>query len=69
MQSGKGEPIAEGKGKLDDCGVVFGAEALGTWRGLERALQEAIPGTGVTVCLDNTRVIWFLRGTASETSQ
>jgi ribonuclease HI len=69
MQSGRDEPIAEGKGKLDDCGVVFDAEALGAWRGLERALQEAIPGTRVTVCLDNTGVIWCLRGTSSETSQ
>jgi len=69
MQLGEGEPITEGKGKLDDCGVVFDAEALGAWRGLERGLQEAIPGTKVTVCLDNTGVIWCLRGTASETSQ
>jgi hypothetical protein len=46
MQSGRGEPIAEGKGKLDDCGVVFDAEALGAWRRLERALQEATPALG-----------------------
>jgi len=69
MQQGQERPLASGKGKLDDCSVVFDAEALGAWRGTERALQVASPGTNVTLCADNTAAIWCLRGTASETSQ
>jgi len=69
MQPGQERPLASGKGKLDDCSVVFDAEALGAWRGTERALQVASPGTNVTLCADNTAAIWCLRGTASETSQ
>jgi len=51
MQPEKEEPIAERKGKLDDWEVVFDADALVAWRGLERALQEAIPSTKVTHCM------------------
>jgi hypothetical protein len=68
LQSGRDQSIAEGKGKLDSRGVVFDAEAVGAWRGLERSLQEATPGTWVDVCLDNTGVNWRLRGISSETS-
>src|ERR1700694_1408750 len=54
MRPGQERPLASGKGKLDDCSVIFGAEALGAWCGTERALQVASPGTNVTLCADNT---------------
>jgi hypothetical protein len=69
MPPGQERPLASGKGKLDDYSVVFDAEALGAWRGTERALQVASPGTNVTLCVGNTAAIWCLRSTASETSQ
>jgi hypothetical protein len=43
MQPGQEQLVASGKGKLDDCSVVFDAEGLGAWRGTERALQVASP--------------------------
>jgi len=69
LQPGYSEPIAYGKGSLDTCGVVFDAEAMGAWRGLEHAIRVAEPEANITVCVDNTASIWCLRGTPSATSQ
>ena len=62
-------PIAQGNGSLHTCGVVFDAEAIGAWRGLEHAIRIAEHNTNITICVDNTATIWCLRGSASATSQ
>lgn len=67
-----GRQIAAGQASLDDLSEVFDAEAIGAWKGLEKALSlpEYLgdPYT-VWVCLDNTSAIWGLRGNAPTTSQ
>lgn len=56
---GDGGPIAEGFGGIDSCLVVFGGEAVGAWRDLEKALE--LRGTQwqphIYVCVDNTAAI------------
>jgi ribonuclease HI len=68
-RGGSDAPAAEGCGALHPCSVVFDAEAVGAWRGLEKALTMR-SGTGrVWVCIDNTATIWCCRDRASDTSQ
>ncbi|KAK8096411.1 uncharacterized protein PG998_014279 [Apiospora kogelbergensis] len=62
------EKIAEGKGGMDKCGVVFDAEALGALRGLQKAVELA-PNSAITICADNTAAIWSVQKDAPTTSQ
>jgi ribonuclease HI len=59
---------ARGAASLDTCATVFDAEAVGALRGLQRAC-ELRTQEKIWLCLDNTAVIWCLRGRASTTSQ
>ena len=49
---------------------VFDAEAVGAWKGLQRALKEPrFAMRRIWMCIDSTSVIWCLRGNASASSQ
>lgn len=61
--------IDQGNRAIHPTSTVFDAEAIGAWRGLEKAIQHATFNETLTICLDNTAVIWCLRGQASDTSQ
>jgi ribonuclease HI len=69
-QGGGGAPVTEGRGALHPCSVVFDAEAVGAWRGLEKALTlQTSRGGKIWICVDNTATIWCCRDRASDTSQ
>lgn len=70
-----GETLAEGKAGMHPISTIFDAEAVGAARCLQNA-EKVIRDRGespeeyqVTACVDNTGVIWCLRGTASLDSQ
>jgi hypothetical protein len=62
-------PLAVSSASLDTYAVGFDAEALGSLRGLEAALDIEESLNKIWVYLDNTAAIWYLRGTPSQTSQ
>ncbi|CCE34857.1 uncharacterized protein CPUR_08796 [Claviceps purpurea 20.1] len=68
-----GKEIGCGQASLPDFphSVVFDAEAVGAWRGLQHVLRlpPEQSQTRIWVCLDNTGAIWCHRGNASDTSQ
>ena len=59
-----------GRGSLHSTSHVFDAEAGGAWRGLQHTIrQPALNTRRIWLCIDNTSVIWCLRGDAPPTSQ
>ncbi|KAG0153127.1 hypothetical protein PDIDSM_4977 [Penicillium digitatum] len=64
-----GTQIDTGAGAINSRSHVFDAEAIGAWRGLERAIAVAPPRSKIWLCIDSTSVIWCIRGNASNSSQ
>ena len=66
-----GENIAQGKGALGPLSHVFDAEAIGAYRGLEKAAEfyDVFENGQVWTCVDSTSVIWGLRGIPPDSSQ
>ena len=62
---------ATGKGKLSPTSIVFDAEVVGAWKGLQHVTLEfpELMDRRIWVCLDNTGAIWGLRGNPSGSTQ
>ena len=72
-----GKHLGEGCGRLDPTSINFDAEAVGVWKGLNWLLtgDENLRREFLTkrpkiwLCVDNTGVIWGMRGNAAPSSQ
>jgi len=66
------ELVAQGKGQLAFA-EVFDTEAEGAWQALRTAVaiaeQAGGQGPDITVCTDNTAIVYSINGTASASSQ
>ncbi|CZR60013.1 uncharacterized protein PAC_09908 [Phialocephala subalpina] len=66
-----GKQLATGCGSINNLSHIFDAKAIGAYKGLEHATQlgPAVSGRRLWLCIDNTSVIWCIRGNASTFSQ
>src|SRR6195952_2234369 len=63
--------IASGCGSINDLSHVFDAEAIGAWKGLQKAasMPAGVRTQRLWMCIDSTSVIWGVRGIPSPSSQ
>lgn len=66
-----GELLTSGRGKLHPTSIVFDAEVVGAWKGLQHVLDKLpeLPQRRIWICLDNTAANWDLRANAAPSSQ
>ena len=66
-----GKQIAKGHGSINSLSHVYDAEAIGAWKGLQHTIRMPpnIRQRRLWLCIDNTSVIWGLRGDAPSSSQ
>ena len=65
------ESIVQGRGALGPLSHVFDAEAIGAYKGLQRAVEhyDIFETDHIWSCVDSTSAIWGLRGTPPDSSQ
>ncbi|KAH9876385.1 hypothetical protein J1614_003864 [Plenodomus biglobosus] len=61
--------IEQGSSSLDPTSHVFDAEAVGALHALQYAIRSGLRFSRAWMCIDNTSVIWCLRGNAPLSSQ
>lgn len=65
-----GKLLGSGSGGICEISHVFDAEAIGAWKGLERATSSTFPRhQRIHMCIDSTSVIRCIQGNASDSSQ